>query len=72
MKAKAAAADCDHPKSKPVPDNQCCVFCASCVAGVLPAAAPFVYPPIGDQTFAAFISSEQTRSQQPPVPPPRS
>jgi hypothetical protein len=71
MKSKSAMPDCDHHKPKPAPDKQCCVFCASCVAGILAAATPFVYPPIGDETFAAYISSEQTRSQRPPVPPPR-
>ena len=34
-------------------------------------ATPFVYPPVGDETFAAYISSEHSRSQRPPVPPPR-
>lgn len=71
LKAKSATSDCDHHKPKPASDKQCCVFCASCVAGVLGAATAFVYPPIGDETFAAYISSEHTRSQRPPVPPPR-
>ena len=40
-------------------------------AGVLATASPFVYPPVGDENFAAYVLSEHTRSQPPPVPPPR-
>jgi len=71
LKAKSATPDCDHHQPKPAPDKQCCVFCASCLAGVLTPGTAFVYPTIGDETFAAYVSSEQSRSQRPPVPPPR-
>ncbi|HEY2614680.1 MAG TPA: hypothetical protein VGI42_03155 [Chthoniobacterales bacterium] len=53
------------------PDQQCCAACALGLAVVFSPATPFIYPPVGDETFAAYISSELTRSQQPPVPPPR-
>jgi hypothetical protein len=71
MKAESTSHECDRHAPKPDPDKQCCVVCALCFMGVLAIATPFVYPPIGNETFAAYISSEQTRSQRPPVPPPR-
>jgi hypothetical protein len=72
MKAESAGHDCDRHAPKSDPDKQCCAACTFGLAGIIATAAPFVYPPIGDQTFAVYISSEQTRSQRPPVPPPRS
>ena len=71
MKADAADQECNHQAPKPDPDKQCRSVCALCLAGVLTAATLFVYPPNGDETFAAYISSEHTRSHRPPVPPPR-
>jgi hypothetical protein len=71
MKAQSASHDCDRHAPKPDPDQQCCAACAFGLAGIMTAATPFVYPPVGDETFTAYISSEHTRSQQPPVPPPR-
>src|ERR1041385_844246 len=71
MKAQSASHECDRHAPKPAPDKQCCAACACGLAGIISNATPFVYPPIGDETFAAYISSEQTRSHRPPVPPPR-
>jgi hypothetical protein len=71
VKAESAGHDCERHAPKPDPDKQCCAVCALCLSGLLPAATAFVYPAIGDETFATYISSEQTRSQRPPVPPPR-
>jgi hypothetical protein len=71
MKAQSGSHDCERHTPKSDPDKQCCVLCSSCLAGVLATATRFFYPPNGNETFAAYISSEQTRSQRPPVPPPR-
>jgi hypothetical protein len=72
MKAESASHDCEHhPAPRPDPDQQCCAACAFGLAGVLATASPFVYPPVGDENFAAYVLSEHTRSQPPPVPPPR-
>ena len=71
MKAESASHDCDRHAPKPDPDKQCCAACAFGLAGVVAAATPFVYPPVGDQNFATYLLSEHTRSQRPPVPPPR-
>src|ERR1700674_4887818 len=71
IKAEAASNDCDHHAPKSDQEKQCCAACPYGCALLLTAAAPFVYPPVGDESFAAFISSEHTRSQRPPVPPPR-
>jgi len=71
MKAQSATYDCERHVPKPDPDKQCCTTCVLCLAAVLATTTSFVYPPVGDENFAAYISSERTRAQQPPVPPPR-
>lgn len=71
MKMDSAKHECDHQPPKPDPDQQCCTACAFGLTGILATATPFLYPPVGDENFAAYVMSEQTRSQRPPVPPPR-
>ena len=71
MKMESASHDCDRHAPKPDPDQQCCAACAFGLTGVLANATPFIYPAVGDENFAAYVFSEQTRSQRPPVPPPR-
>jgi hypothetical protein len=71
MKVDPAKHECDHQPPRPDPDQQCCAACALGLAVILATATPFVYPPVGDENFAAYLLSEQTRSQRPPVPPPR-
>jgi hypothetical protein len=71
MKPESVTHDCDRPAPKSDQDKQCCALCAFGLALVAAIATPFVYPPVGDETFAAYVSSERSRSQRPPVPPPR-
>jgi Protein of unknown function (DUF2946) len=71
MKAKSARHDCEHDSPRPEPDKQCCAFCSLGLAVIVSSAAPFVYPSVGDETFAAYLASEHQRSHRPPVPPPR-
>jgi hypothetical protein len=71
MKMESAARECERHAPKSEQDQQCCALCA--LGCGLPAtfATSFIYPPVGAETFAAYIPSEHTRSQPPPVPPPR-
>ena len=71
MKKEAAARDCGQHAPKSNEDKQCCSLCVFCLATLASMATPFVYPPMGEETFAAFISREHDRSHRPPVPPPR-
>lgn len=71
MKIESAGHDGDHHPPKSDQEKQCCAACPLGLALLVTPATPFLYPPVGDQSFAAFISSEHTRSQRPPVPPPR-
>jgi hypothetical protein len=71
MKMKAQARECDRHAPKSNQNQQCCALCALGCGLLATFATPFVYPPVGDETFVAYISSEHSRSQQPPVPPPR-
>jgi hypothetical protein len=71
MKMESAAHECDRHAPKSDHDKQCCAFCALSLGLPATFAAPFLYPSVGDETFAAYISSEHSRSQRPPVPPPR-
>ncbi|PYI94189.1 MAG: hypothetical protein DME97_01600 [Verrucomicrobia bacterium] len=70
-KPESTTRDCDRHAPKPDPDKQCCALCTFGLALFAGFTTPFVYPPVGDETFAAYISSEHSRSQRPPVPPPR-
>jgi hypothetical protein len=71
MKAGAKAHDCERHAPKSDNEKQCCALCALGCAILSTAATAFVYPPTGDEQFAAFLSSEHLRSERPPVPPPR-
>jgi hypothetical protein len=71
MKTESAARECERHGPKSDQEQQCCAFCALGLALLATFATPFAYPPVGDETFAAYISSERNRSQRPPVPPPR-
>jgi hypothetical protein len=71
MKKEAEPKDCGQHSHKSNEDKQCCSLCVFCLATIASMATPFVYPPTGEQSFAAFISRERARSHQPPVPPPR-
>jgi hypothetical protein len=71
MKTESVGHECDRHAPKSDQDKQCCAFCALGLGLLATFAAPFVYPPVGNETFAAYISSEHSRSQRPPVPPPR-
>jgi|GEM_PF-1518602 len=70
-KTEAAIDDC--AKHAPLSDQetQCCDACAFGFALFLTPAAPFVYPPLGEESFAAFTARELVRSHRPHVPPPR-
>jgi hypothetical protein len=71
MKTETATRECDRHAPKSDQDQQCCALCALGCALFASFATPFVYPPVGDETFAAYISSGHSRSRRPPVPPPR-
>jgi hypothetical protein len=70
MKMEAPADDCGHHAPNSNQEKECCAACLSCLA-VLSSVTPFVYPPTGEESFAAFALSGHTRSHRPPVPPPR-
>lgn len=72
MKKEATEpSDCGQHSHKSNEDKACCSLCVICLATLASTATPFVYPPMGEETFAAFISREHARSHRPPVPPPR-
>jgi hypothetical protein len=66
------AHDCDRHAPKSDQDKQCCLGCVFCLAAVLSTTSPVVYPPAGEESFAAFVARELVRSRRPQVPPPRS
>jgi hypothetical protein len=71
LKTEAPANDCGHHAPKSNQEKECCAACVFGLALFLTRAAPFVYPPSGEESFAAYFLHEQARSQRPPVPPPR-
>ena len=71
MKMDARANDCGHHAPKSDQEKECCAACVPCVAIIPSTTRPFVYPPTGEQSFAALSIREHARSHRPPVPPPR-
>ena len=71
MKADEAANDCGQHAPKSDQDKQCCSGCVFCLAILVSATTPFVYPPTGEESFGALSIHEHVRSHRPPVPPPR-
>jgi hypothetical protein len=71
LKTDTASNGCDRHAPKSDQDEQACSGCVFCLIAVLPATTALVYPPTGDESFAALLSCEPTRSHRPPVPPPR-
>jgi hypothetical protein len=71
MKAEARSHDCERHAPQSDQEKQCCALCALGCAVLSTGAIAFIYPPTGDEKFAAFIASERLRFERPPVPPPR-
>jgi hypothetical protein len=71
MKMDAQADDCGHHAPKSDQEKECCAACVHCVAILSSATRPFVYPPTGEESFAALSIREHVLSHRPPVPPPR-
>jgi hypothetical protein len=71
MKMDAQGNDCGHHAPKSNQEKECCAACVPCVAILSSTARSFVYPPTGEQSFAALSIREHVRSHRPPVPPPR-
>ena len=72
MKTEAATDGCARPAPKSDQGKQCCAGCVFCLAILSSSATPFVYPPTGEESFAAFTTREIVRPHRPQVPPPRS
>jgi hypothetical protein len=70
-KMQGTTGECEHHQPQPNPNKECCAACAFGLAAVVQTAAPFLYPPPCDETFAAYISSGHFLPHRPPVPPPR-
>jgi hypothetical protein len=71
MKADAADRECEQHAPKSHQEQQCCAACSLGLALLVSPARPFLYPSLGDETFPAFVPTELSRSERPPVPPPR-
>ena len=71
MKVGGQESDCGHHAPKSDQDKQCCSGCLFCLAMLVSATTPFVYPPTGEESFATLSIREHGRSHRPPVPPPR-
>jgi len=70
-KMQAQKGECEHHRPQPDPDKECCAACVFGLVAVVQAVAPFIYPPTGEATFAAYLSSGHLLPHRPPVPPPR-
>src|SRR5437870_581684 len=61
---------CSH-RSAPQEQQQCCVSCPLCVAILINSGVNLSFPPAGDEFFPDFTANAPSRSDRPPVPPPR-
>jgi len=71
MKPDDASRHCERHKPTSDREQQCCAACSFGLALLLTPAQPFVYPAVGEQTFAVFVVEGASRSERPAVPPPR-
>lgn len=71
MQTKAGMDGCNKHAPKSDQEKECCAGCVFCLAVLTAPARPFVYPPTGEESFAAFTAGQLVRPQRPPVPPPR-
>ena len=63
--------DCGKQGPKSTQDRQCCAACAIGLTLFLSPAKPFFYRPSTVNSFASYLGLEPSRSDRPPVPPPR-
>src|SRR5437868_6935616 len=63
--------DCGGFPAKPSPDRQCCAACALGLTLFLATSTPLIYSPSEGQTISSGFLAASDRSDQPPVPPPR-
>jgi hypothetical protein len=65
-------AHCSNKQAPAKPEqDQCCGFCVLGMALISDQVASFQPPPLGDELFPNFVMKERSRSDRPPVPPPR-
>lgn len=72
MQKQSAPNDCGGHPMKPKQDPQCCAACGVSLALFAAPAAPFIFPPTGEEEFSTRSAREIVRFDRPPVPPPRS
>ncbi|HKP01813.1 MAG TPA: hypothetical protein VJU77_00495 [Chthoniobacterales bacterium] len=71
VKTERVTDGCPRHEPKSDQEKQCCGGCVFCLAILSAPATPFVYPPTGEESFAAFAARELVRPHRPQVPPPR-
>jgi hypothetical protein len=71
MKIGDAQHDCGKQAPKSKQERQCCAACAIGLTLLLSPGKPFFYPPSAGNPFATYSALDYSRSDRPPVPPPR-
>jgi hypothetical protein len=71
LQKQSAPNDCGGHPMKPKQDPQCCAACGVGLALFAAPAAPFIFPPTGEEEFSTRNAREISRADRPPVPPPR-
>jgi len=64
--------DCGKEAPKSKPDRDCCAACAYGLMLGLASSRPFFYPASKENQFPGYSINERSRTDRPPVPPPRS
>ena len=63
--------DCGKQGPKSKQNQQCCAACTVCLNLLSAPVKPSFYPPPTDYRFGSFFVGDHSRSDRPPVPPPR-
>jgi hypothetical protein len=70
-KMKQQTGDCGKHAPKPQKEKRCCAACAVGLATLTKVAERLVPPAETQKWLAAYLVDEHSRSERPPVPPPR-
>ncbi|MGH7935562.1 MAG: hypothetical protein ACREF8_00955 [Chthoniobacterales bacterium] len=71
MRSSDADNDCGKQMPSSKQDQQCCATCGIALDLFLASGIELAPPMMGEETFARYLFNEASRSDAPPIPPPR-
>jgi hypothetical protein len=71
MRSNDTDNDCGKQMPNSKQDQQCCAICVIALDLFLASGIELAPPMMGEETFARYLLTEHSRSDPPPIPPPR-